>query len=68
MKLYEIPKGSRIKAETRNEHGKLGDFIIFHRLDGMYSFCTVEGTEDVCHLSATQELALSEEGNYYELC
>ena len=68
MKLYEILEGSRIKAETTNEHGKLGDFIIFHRIDGRYSFCTVEGTENVCHLSATQELALSEDGNYYELC
>lgn len=66
MKLYEIPGGSRIKAETSNEEGKLGDFIIFHHLDGLYSFCTVEGTKEVCHLSANQELKLSDDG-YYEL-
>jgi hypothetical protein len=66
MKLYEIPKGSRIKAETTNDSGKIGDFIIFHHLDGAFSYCTVEGTEDVCHLSANQELTLSDEG-YYEL-
>lgn len=68
MKLYEIPRGSRIKAETTNSKGeKLGDFIIFHRIDGMYSYCTIEGLEnEPCHLSATQELKLSEEG-YYEL-
>ena len=66
MKLYEIPKGSRIKAKTTNDKGKLGDFIIFHHLDGAFSFCTVEDTEEVCHLSANQELVLSEEG-YYEL-
>jgi hypothetical protein len=68
MKLYEIPKGSRIKAETSNETGKLGDYIVFHHIDGAYSFCTVEGKEEeVCHLSVNQELKLSGEGNYYEL-
>jgi hypothetical protein len=66
MKLYEIPNGSRIKAETSNSNGKLGDYIIFEHLDGMYSLCTIEGTDEVCHLPATQELTLSEEG-YYEL-
>lgn len=67
MKLYEIPRGSRIKAETSNDKGKLGDFIIFHQLDGMYSYCTVEGKpEEVCHLSASQELSLNEEG-YYDI-
>ncbi len=66
MKLYEIPRGSRIKAETSNEQGKLGDYIIFHKLDGMFSYCTVEGKPDeVCHLSASQELTLN--GDYYEL-
>lgn len=67
MKLYEIPRNSRIKAETSDDKGKIGDFIIFHRLDGAYSYCTVEGQPDrACHLSASQELELSEEG-YYEL-
>jgi len=66
MKLYDIPRGSRIKAETSNDKGKIGDFILFHRLDGAFSFCTVEGTDEVCHLSASQELKLSDVG-YYEL-
>lgn len=66
MKLYDIPEGSRIKAETSNETGKIGDYIIFHHLDGAYSYCTVEGTNKVCHLSVNQELTLSEDG-YYEL-
>jgi len=66
MKLYEIPRGSRIKAETSNESGKLGDYIIFHKLDGAYSYCTVEGRPgEVCHLSANQDLKLN--GDYYEL-
>lgn len=64
MKLYEIPRGSRIKADTTNEDGTpLGDFIIFHHLDGAFSYCTVEGTEEVCHLSASQQL--EKEGDYY---
>jgi len=67
MKLHEIPKGSRIKAETRNDKGKLGDFVIFHHLDGAYSYCTIEGTEEVCHLSGSQKVKVSGEGNYYEL-
>ena len=67
MKLYDIPRESRIKAETSNESGKLGDYITFHKLDGAFSYCTVEGKpEEVCHLSATQELTLTEDG-YYEL-
>ena len=67
MKLYDIPKESRIRAEIKNGEGNnLGEYIVFHRLDGRYSYCTVEGTEKVCHLSANQELKLSNEG-YYEL-
>jgi len=66
MKLHEIPQGSRIKAETFNgKNEKLGDFIVFHRLDGAYSYCTVDGTDEVCHLSANQEL--KEVSGYYEL-
>lgn len=66
VKLYEIPLVSRIKAETRDGEGnKLGDFIIFHRPDGMYSYCTVEGTDKVCHLSVGQ--TLKKTGDYYEL-
>ena len=65
-KLHEIPRGSRIKAETSNESGKLGDFLTFHHLDGMYSYCTVEGKpEEVVHMVANQELVKVED--YYEL-
>ncbi len=67
MKLYEIPQGSRIKAEATNNKGeKVGDFIVFHHIDGAYSYCTVEGTDKVCHLSASQELTKSDDG-YYEI-
>ena len=68
MKLYDIPRGSKIKAETRNDKDeKVGDFITFHKLDGAYSYCTVDGLNEnnVCHLHATQEL--KKVGDYYEL-
>jgi hypothetical protein len=67
MKLYTIPKGSRIKASTSNDNGdNLGEYIIFHHLDGAYSYCTVESNEkESCHLSANQELKKT--NNYYEL-
>jgi len=65
MKLYQIPGESRIKTETINETGKIGYFITFHHIDGMYSYCTVEGTGEVCHLRADQELKKT--GDYYEL-
>ena len=67
MRLYDIPKGSRIKVETIQDGKKLGDFIIFHHLDGMYSYCTVEGTKEVCHLGGGQKLKKSKDGDYYEL-
>jgi len=65
MKLHEIPKGSRIKIETINYSGKLGDFLIFDHIDGKYSYCTVEGQEhEIVRLRASTELTLS--GDYYE--
>lgn len=48
MKLYEIPKGSKIKIGEHN--------VTFHKIDGMYSYCTIDGTEDVIHLSASANL------------
>lgn len=66
MKLYEIPLESRIKAEVRNAKGEtIGTHIIFHRIDGMYSFCTVEGNDkEAANLPADQELFINEEGVY----
>lgn len=71
MKLYELPrdKGVRIKCETSTLHGKkLGDFITFHHVDGMYSYCTVEGhPKEVVHLSAVAEVELDKSGEFYNL-
>lgn len=69
-KLYELPRdrGLRIKAETTNGEGKkVGDFIIFHHLDGMYSYCTIEGTNDVVHLSASTPLKFNKKEDCYEI-
>lgn len=69
MKLYEIPRESKIKANCSNAKGKLiGDTITFHHTDGIYSYCTIDGVKppnNVCHLSVMQELKLV--GDFYEL-
>lgn len=65
MKLYDIPRGSIINAETSSDEGVLGNQITFHHLDGMYSYCTVVGNDDkVVHLGATQALKKEKDGTY----
>lgn len=70
MKLYDIPRESKIKVECFDaQDKKIGDFITFHHLDGMYSFCTVDGVTDdkynIVHLSASTPL--KKVGDYYEI-
>lgn len=70
MKLYDIPRESKIKVETFDTQGKkLGDYITFHRLDGMYSFCTIDGLPDdvynIVHLSVSTPLVKI--GDHYEI-
>jgi hypothetical protein len=68
MKLHEIPEGSKIKVECFNEQNeKIGDVITFHHIDGMYSFCTVDGTPDnnIVHLYFATPL--KKVGDFYEL-
>lgn len=61
MKLYDIPKGSKIKIAE--------GIITFHHLDGMYSYCTCdwvkEGENNVAHISAATPL--KKVGDYYEI-
>ena len=40
--------------------------VLFHHLDGMYSYCTIEGDEEgkVVHLSASTPLIEIENGEY----
>jgi len=59
MKLHEIPEGSKIKVECYDaEDKKIGDVITFHHVDGMYSYCTVDGVEEnnLVHLSVMTPL------------
>lgn len=57
MKLYEIPRGSKIKWED--------EILTFHHLDGMYSLCTIDRFEEekMIHLPASTPLRT--EGDYY---
>jgi len=60
MKLYEIPRGSKIMCECSDG----SEYIIFDHIDGMYSYCTTEKGE-VCHLGASEELV--KEKDFYKL-
>lgn len=51
MKLYEVPRETRIRLD--------GEEINFHHIDGAYSYCTDdEGT--VVHLAAWTEVTIVE--------
>ncbi len=58
MKLYDIPKGSKIKVEVSDG----SKFIIFDHLDGLYSYCKTE-KGDVVHLA--RKTPLKKEEDYY---
>ena len=57
MKLYDIPKDSKIYAECSDG----STYFIFNHIDGMYSHCTTEkgGT---AHLGASQRLIKYKDG------
>lgn len=46
--LYQIPRGSKILANISHGKEKKGKMrtITFHHLDGMYSYCTVDGEDE----------------------
>lgn len=58
MKLYDIPKGSKLKVATNRGE----EVVTFHHIDGAYSYITAEDGE-VMHLGASQEM--KKEGDYY---
>lgn len=60
MQLYEIPKGSKIMELCNDD----STYIIFHHLDGMYSYCETEKGNPV-HLSVLTPL--KKVGDYYEI-
>ena len=43
MKLFELKKGDRIMMD--------GEVVVFDHVDGMYSYCKLEGGDNVVHLS-----------------
>ena len=58
MKLYDLPKGARIKEQCSDG----SKYIIFDHIDGMYSYCETEKGNTI-HLSATTPL--KQEKGYY---
>lgn len=57
MKLYDIPKQSKIYEECSDE----SKYLIFNHLDGMYSYCETE-KGNVIHLSAVTPLEVFKDG------
>lgn len=63
LKLHEIERGSKIRVDL--EDGGEG-IITFVGIDGMYSYCTLDGgtEKEVVHLSIGTPLFLGEDGIY----
>lgn len=60
-KLYDIPRGSKIYG-VKTPRGKAVT-VIFHHLDGAYSYCYIEGhPERVVHYSASMPLKPFKDG------
>lgn len=55
MKLYEAPRRSVIAVDGIGDGSR---WLLFHHVDGMYSYCTTE-KGNVLHLSAVTRLEKS---------
>lgn len=65
MKLYDIPRGSKLMIEIDEKDGLQP--ATFHHLDGMYSLCSLDGVEDgIFHLSVNTPLEKVDD--HYEIC
>ena len=53
MKLYDVPRNTRIKIEDQE--------LLFHRIDGMYSYCT-DSNGNVRHIAAWTEVEVLDKG------
>jgi hypothetical protein len=64
MKLYNLPQNVEggLPIHNVDVDGKKIT-ILFHHLDGMYSNCTIKGTNKVVHLDATTPI-IYEDGEY----
>lgn len=56
MKLYEAPRNTRLYVPV------IGTEIMFHRIDGMYSYCT-DDQGNAIHLAADVEVEMVGEGS-----
>ena len=54
MKLYEVPRNTLINLD--------GEKILFHHVDGMYSYCT-DGEGKVRHLAAWTDVEIWDENS-----
>ena len=52
MKLYQVPMRTKIVLPD-------GTKLLFHKLDGMYSYCT-DSDGQVWHISASTEVTIEE--------
>jgi len=57
MKLYDIPKDSKIYAECSDD----STYFIFNHIDGAFSHCTTE-KGGIAHLGASQDLEEYKDG------
>ena len=57
--LYKLPMGAKIKCELVDE----SKYLIFNRLDGMYSHCTTE-KGNTTHLYCGTEFTKNDDGSY----
>lgn len=54
MKLYDVPRNTKIRLVSTGEE------IMFHHIDGMYSYCKTL-TGDICHIVAWEEVEIVKE-------
>lgn len=59
MKLYDLERGVKIKAELSDG----SSYLIFDHVDGMYSYSTTEKGE-IIHLSACTDIVEESDGTY----
>lgn len=66
IKLYNLPQRTDkgIKIHGLKDDKKKDIVVLFHHLDGAYSYCTIEDTDKTVHLSASTPLVELENGEY----
>lgn len=66
IKLYNLPQRVKggIKIHGLQDDKKKDIVVLFHHLDGAYSYCTIEGTDKTVHLSASTPLVELEGGEW----